>query len=123
MWPPVALASTTVTLDATFSSISVTAWIIVWVLSTMGGLTSLLHRLKSATPKKLLTYVASHMVMAWFAGGMSFFLMESIGIPDMLEMLLIAVLAYSGSRFVDNLTERVSKWTDTQLSKVLGEQK
>lgn len=120
LWPPSVLASGLVTLDQTIQDVRVGVWVIIMVLSTMGGLTSLLHRLKSDIPDRLFTYVLSHMLMAWFVGGTAFFLMENINTPDLLEIPMIAVVSYSGARLMDSVTEKVSKWLDGRLDKLLG---
>ena len=120
LWPPVVVAATQVTLDNTFNGISPLVWVIVMVLATMGGLTSLLHRLKTEIPQRMTLYVTSHMVMAWFAGLAAFFIFELIELNDLLEIPMIGVASYSGARMVDTMTERLAKWVDNRLDKLFG---
>ena len=120
LWPPSLVAASTVTIDATLTEISLLAWSIVCLLATMGGLTSLLHRLRTDTPDKMTLYVASHMMMAWFTGSGAFLLLESWGAPDLLELVLIAFASYSGARIVDRLSERFALWAEEKLEKLFG---
>lgn len=118
LWPPAVFAAGTVTLDVTLSEIHIDVWAIVMVLSTMGGLTSLLHRLKTEVPNALVLYVASHMLMAWFAGTGAFFLLEAAGAHDLVEVPLIGIAAYSGARLVDTLSERIAWWFEKRLERL-----
>lgn len=120
LWPPAVLAAGAVTLDTTLSEIHFNVWIIVWVLSTMGGMTSLLHRLKTEVPPGLLMYVVAHMLMAWFAGAASFFLLEAAGSHDLIEVPLIGIAAYSGARLVDNISEKFAGWVEKCLERLFG---
>lgn len=118
LWPPAVFAAGTVTLDVTLSEIHLDVWVIIMVLSTMGGLTSLLHRLKTEVPKALVLCVASHMLMAWFAGAGSFFLLEASGARDLLEVPLIGIAAYSGARLVDTISERFAGYVEKRLERL-----
>ena len=116
-WPPSVLASGAFTLDKTLGDIPSAVWLIVFILSTLGGLTSLLHTLKVETPKNMFLFVSSHMLMAWFAGACSFFLMERLEVDDLLEIPLLAFSAYLGARFVDMVAERLMKTVESKLGK------
>ena len=123
LWPPAVVAATGITLDVTVGEIPLGVWSIIMILSTMGGLTSLLHRLKLEVPSAIVLYVASHMLMAWFAGAAAFFVLEVAHTPDLLEIPLIGIAAYSGARLVDTATERFAVWFGQKLNNVLGIQK
>lgn len=119
LWPPAILAATMVTLESTLAEVSAGSWAIVLGLATMGGLTSLLHRLRTELPDSIAVYVSSHMLMAWFSGAMSFFLMEVMAMNDFIEIPLIGVAAYAGARLVDPVTERVALWFEERVAKLL----
>lgn len=123
LWPPAVFAASTVTLDVTLGEIHYNVWIIVTVLATMGGLTSLLHRLRTEVPSALVVYVASHMLMAWFAGIGGFFLLEASQTPDLVEVPLIGVCSYMGARLVDAATESFAAWFDKRMTNIFGGEK
>lgn len=120
LWPPSLWAATSITLDTTLGGISASVWLILAVIATMGGLTSLLHRLKTSEPERMYLYVVSHMLMAWFAGAGAFFLMEMLEVHDLVEVPMIGIAAYSGARFVDVMSERVITSIDKALGKLFS---
>lgn len=115
MWPPTVVAAGAITLDKTLTSIDLTTWVVVFVLSTMGGLTSLLHKLKTESPPRIMVYVCSHMLLAWFAGIGAFFIQEHLEFPDLVEIPLISFSAYMGGRFVDVVAEKLLRVVETRL--------
>lgn len=123
LWPPAIWASTQVriTLDSTFDGIAPVVWIIVLSIATMGALTSLLHRLKTDTPKSMIPYVISHMLMGWFAGVVTFFFLEGWEVPDLVEIPCIGIAAYMGSRLVDTVSDRFIDWAIARLGAMKAE--
>lgn len=120
LWPPVVWASVQITIDTTLSAINHSVWLMVAIVSSMGGLTSLLHRLKTEVPPQMFLYVCSHLMLAWFAGLASFFVFELVDFPDLLEIPMIGVSAYSGGRVVDKMSESLAVKLETLLTKVFG---
>lgn len=117
LWPPSLFAATqvSITLDGTITDIGAAAWIVVICIATLGSLTSLLHRLKTDTPERMVPYVVSHMLMGWFAAIISFFFLEAAAVPDLAEIPCIGIAAYMGSRLVDTVSDRVIDWFNAKF--------
>jgi hypothetical protein len=105
LWPLTAVA-TSVTLDQTITRVSLTAWLLVFVLSGMSGLGALLNRLKDGLPPLLVLFVSSHMVCSLLAGLLGFFLAETAGIPGMAEPIVIIAFGYGGAAAIDKVVAK-----------------
>lgn len=125
LWPMVTWAAS-VTLSNTINEIPVSAWVIVFILSAVSGLVSLLQRLKDEMMKpKWETqiyrawrwFTAAHIIGALFAGLIAFLVAEAFDITDLIEAVFIAVMAYGGARVTDKMADGIS---DGIVNRVIG---
>lgn len=128
LWPMVTWAAG-VTLSKTFNDIPKSAWGIVFILSLVSGLVSLLQRLKDEMMKPedetnirnaWRWFTLAHMVGALFAGMVSFLVAESFAIKDLLEAVFIAVLSYAGARILDRVADGLSDGIAARITGVVG---
>lgn len=119
-WPTVCLASS-VTLTGTIDQLTFGVFLIVFAISTLSGVTALVIRVDrelrdkpgQPLPRPYL-FVACHMLPSWLAGLLAFFICESQNIGDWTELIVIALSAFTGSKFIEAAVEQYLKRTHTK---------
>lgn len=116
-WPPAAWAAVTI-----MNTLEGLTWAIVGILffiSTLAGLTSLVVRLDRevrTTGKPIvapLLFAAVNMLGAWTAAVFAFFVAEGSGFNDWTELGLVLLCSFGGARVLE-------KATDKYLDRYLG---
>lgn len=110
LWPVTAWA-TQITLANSLMAVPPLAWLMVFILSTVSGLASLLNSLKAEDSRHWLLLTTAHMLGSWLSGFIMFLIAEDTAVSDLMETVFIAIAAYSGAK----LTEKAS---ELMLSKV-----
>lgn len=104
LWPATAWA-TQITLANSLMAVPPLAWLMVFILSTVSGLASLLNSLKSEDSRHWLLLTAAHMLGSWLSGFIMFLIAEETATSDLMETVFIAIAAYSGAKLTDKASE------------------
>lgn len=114
LWLPGIAWAGTITLDATLASVSGVVVSLVFGLSTLGGISSLLYRLKDELirhdgklPAWPIIFVSANLVGAWLAGFLAFAICEASTVNAWIEMVSIAVAAFCGGKFIEFVAEKL----------------
>jgi hypothetical protein len=130
LWPATTYAAS-VTLGDTLGQVPAFAWIVVFGLSFVSGLVSLLQRIKDemrtvegeATLRRSWRwYTAAHMLGALFVGLMAFMIAEGVGIGDFYEAVFIAALSWGGARVMDKLADGLTDGIVNRIVALIGGQ-
>jgi LydA holin phage, holin superfamily III len=115
VWPSVCWAAS-ITLSTTINQLTPGVFMIVFALSTLAGVTALVMRIDRelrAMPGQPLPrpylFVACHMLPSWLAGLLAFFICESQNVGDWVELILIVLSAFTGSRSIEAAVEQYLK--------------
>lgn len=109
LWPTCAWAAA-ITFGNTMTNIPALAILMTVILSTLSGITSLLHSMKQeyetagAIPH-LWLLVASKLFGSNTAGLLMFFMAESLGLEDAKEAMAIIVAAFGGTWFIERVLQ------------------
>lgn len=142
MWPITGYAASQ-SLGATLGSVSAADWFSLLLLSGASGLVALLHRvqrqLEAAELERLglpgngekqvhiswKFFALCHMTGALFMGTLCFFACEAAGdfINNYMEAAMIALISWSGAKFVDKYADRLSENALSRISGVFGSKK
>ncbi len=117
-WPATLFAAQS--LQSAIVGVSWVTWLLLAVLSTLSGVTALLWRLadmrKDETmpvPRRLPLLIASQMLCSWLAGILAFVIAMHLEIPEWWMCASIIIASFSGSRFIDKVSERLFSQLDT----------
>lgn len=119
LWVPALAFASTVTLDKTLEGITGLTVVIVFVLSSLSGLTALLQRIDQELrvmkvkelPRPTL-FAAAHMMGSWSAGTLAFVICEGQNSNDWLELGIIVVASFAGAKFIESISEKyLAQWT------------
>ena len=139
MWPVTGYAASQ-SLGATLGAVSAADWISLMLLSGASGLVALLHRVQRqleaaelhrlgmpSNGEKMLHiswkfFATCHMAGAFFMGSLGFFICEAAGdfINNYMEAALIALISWSGAKFVDKYADRLSEGALSKIAGVFG---
>ncbi len=142
MWPATGYAASQ-SLGATLGAVSAADWISLILLSGASGLVALLHRIQRNLEASELErlglpgngekrvhiswkfFALCHMTGALFMGALGFFACEAAGdwINNYMEAALIALISWSGAKFVDKYADRLSENALEKISGVFGGKK
>jgi hypothetical protein len=104
---PLVATATGVTLEQTMQGVSLAVCALVFTLSSVLGLASLLNQLKTETPPKFWLFVFAHMVSSWAGGLFAFILAEWYDWNDWAETAFICACAYAGARSIDLMRDKM----------------
>lgn len=116
LWPGTVLAATSI--QQSFESVPLMAWLVGTVLSTLGGATALMLRLmqqmenpETPIPKRLKLMVASQMLCSWLAGAAFFLLGLHFEWPLFLLCASVAIASFGGAKTLESL----GSWLNSKL--------
>lgn len=109
LWPTCAWAAAS-TFGTSMTSIPALAVLMTVILSTLSGVTALLHAMKqeyetSGVIAHLWLLVTSKLFGSNTAGLLMFFLAESMGMEDAKEAMAIIVAAFGGTWFIERVLQ------------------
>lgn len=127
LWPTLTFAAAS-TFGSTFEGISLEAWLMVIVLSTVAGMTALLNRIAAdlqndgTGPRipSLRLFIASNLFGSWLTGLFFFLICEHLDVPDFLEASAIIGSSYVGARLIERTMEGLVDRALDRLSAVFG---
>lgn len=116
-WPATLFAAQS--LQSAIVGVSWVTWLMLAVLSTLSGVTALFWRLADMfkdpsrpVPTHLHLLIASQMLCSWLAGILAFVLAMHAEIPEWWMCASIIIASFSGSRFIDKVSERLFSQID-----------
>lgn len=109
LWPTCAWAAA-ITFGQSMSSIPPLAVLMTIVLSTLSGITALLHAMKQEYEKnaaiaRLWLLIASKLFGSNMAGLLMFFFGESLGLDDAKQAMAIIAAAFGGTWFIERVLQ------------------
>lgn len=112
MWPTSLLAAPVI--QQSFDSVPGIAWLVVSLLSTLGGVTALMYRLQQQleNPDKPVKFdrlwilVTSQMLCSWLAGSVFFMLGLHWEWPLFLLGAAVAVASFGGAKTIEAVAEK-----------------
>lgn len=90
--------------------IPIMTYLIVLILAGWGGVSAYLARLRS-TPTMSFTFaeLIGEVIISGFAGLLCFFLAESMGVDQLLTIMLVGVSGHMGTRFLHLLEKKLGQ--------------
>ena len=121
MWPLTVLAAVATGTVDTFSDITTIHILVMFVISTLSGLTALTIRidseLKTQNIEKLprpRLFVSSHMLGCWLAGVLATAVSQSNNFGIWTQIIVMIVASFTGAKFVEKISEiYIGKLTGT----------
>lgn len=130
LWPATTWAAS-VTLGQTLEQIPAIAWFVVFGLSFVSGLVSLLQRIKdemktpegeAALKRTWRWYLTAHMMGALFVGLLAFLFAEGAELRDFFEAIFIAAMSWGGARVMDKLADGLTDGIVNRVVAIVGGQ-
>lgn len=128
LWPATTYAAS-VTLGQTLEQIPALAWAVVFGLSLVSGMVSLLQRIKDemktpegeiALKRSLRWYLAAHVLGAVFVGLLAFLFAEGVELRDFFEAIFIAAMSWGGARVMDKLADGLTDGIVNRVVSLIG---
>lgn len=128
LWPATTWAAS-ITLGKTLGDVPPLAWVIVFALSLVSGLVSLLQRIKeemktpegeAALRRSWRWYTAAHLLGAVFVGLMAFLFAEGAELRDFFEAIFIAAMAWGGARVMDKMADGLTDGIVNRVVAIIG---
>lgn len=128
LWPATTYAAS-MTLGKTLGQVPPIAWVIVFVLSFVSGLVSLLQRVRDEMrtvkgerelKRSWRWYLTAHILGALFVGMLAFMFAEGTNLRDFYEAIFIAAMSWGGARAMDRLADGLTDGLINRVVSIIG---